>query len=628
VPLSSPLLSAVFERAGVGLCLVGPGGAVLRANAEWLRGTGFAAEDVAGKDLAALFPETASLTRALHARARAGETVVVPRHAQHVLGRETWWEGSVSPVPMADGVGTLITARDVTAEVAEGEARAREERALQEANARHARVLESITEAFVAVDRQWRFTYVNRRAAELLGRPADTLVGGRVEELFPFALDGETYRQCQLAMAEQAPRHFDVFEPGLGRWFENHLFPSDEGLSIFWNDVTDRKRAELALREADRRKDEFLAVLSHELRNPLAPVRNACSVLERAAPGSEAAERARTVIARQVDHLARLVDDLLDVTRISRGKVRLHRTATDVAEVARRTAEDLRSLFAERSLDLEIATPSPLWVDGDPVRLAQVVGNLLQNAAKFTGPGGHVRLSVERVGKEILLRVVDDGAGISPDLLGALFHPFTQAERTLERSRGGLGLGLALVKGIVEMHGGTVVARSGGEGKGSEFVVALPEVAAPVRSGARPARAPTAARRRVLVIEDNVDAAASLRDVLELRGHEVHLAEDGPAGIEAARRVRPDLVLCDVGLPGMDGYEVARRLRGDPALSGATLVALTGYATAQDAARARQAGFHHHLQKPADLDAIAWLLEASGARSPRGAGDARHAGVT
>jgi PAS domain S-box-containing protein len=613
----------------VGLCLVGPDGAVVRANAEWLRGTGFAAADVAGKDIAALFPESAPLVRALHARARGGDTVAVPRHAQRVLGRETWWEGSVSPVPMADGVGTLITARDVTAEVAEAEARAREERALQEANARHARVLESITEAFVAVDRDWRFTFVNRRAAELLGRPADALLGRRVEGLFPFAVEGETYRQCRLAMEEQTPRHFDAFEPDLGRWFENHLFPSDDGLSIFWNDVTERKRTELALREADRRKDEFLAILSHELRNPLAPVRNACSVLERAAPGSEAAERARTVIARQVDHLARLVDDLLDVTRISRGKVRLHRVATDVAEVARRTAEDLRSLFAARRLELDVATPhSPMWVDGDPVRLAQVIGNLLQNAAKFTSPGGHVGLAVARAGPDVLLRVVDDGAGISPDLLGALFQPFTQAERTLERSRGGLGLGLALVKGIVELHGGTVVAHSAGEGRGAEFVVALPEVAAPSLAGLRPAPGSAAGSvRRVLVVEDNADAAASMRDVLELRGHEVYLAGDGPAGIEAARRVLPDLVLCDVGLPGMDGYEVARRLRADPALSGVTLVALTGYATAQDAARARQAGFHHHLTKPADLDAITGLLEGSGARgAPRGAGDASRAG--
>jgi len=500
VPLSSPLLSAVFERAGAGLCLVGPDGAILRANAEWLRATGFSAEDVAGRDLAALFPDTAPLIRALHERARAGETIAVPRHAQRVFGRETWWEGTISPVPMPDGVGTLVTAREVTAEVHEAE----------------------------------------------------------------------------------------------------------------------------ALREADRRKDEFLAVLSHELRNPLTPVRNACSVLERAAPGSEAAERARAVISRQVDHLARLVDDLLDVTRISRGTIRLRRVPTDVADVARRGAEDHRTLFAARRVALEVAVPeAPLWVDGDPVRLAQVVGNLLQNAWKFTAPGGHVSLRLGREGGRAVLRVKDDGAGIDPELLGMLFRPFTQADRTLERSRGGLGLGLALVKGVVELHGGTVAAHSEGEGRGTELVVALPEIPQPARGVLERANGATAARR-VLLVEDNADAAASLRDLLELRGHEVHVAADGPAGIEAARRLRPDLVLCDVGLPGMNGYEVARRLRGDPALDGVTLVALTGYASAEDAARAREAGFHHHLTKPTDLGAVSRLLEASGAPGAAAAAGALH----
>jgi PAS domain S-box-containing protein len=490
VPISSPLLSAVFERAGVGLCLVGPDGAVMRANAEWLRATGFSAEGVAGRDLASLFPDMAPAIRALHERARGGETLVLPRHAQRLLGRETWWEGTISPVPMPDGVGTLVTARDVTAEVHEAE----------------------------------------------------------------------------------------------------------------------------ALREADRRKDEFLAVLSHELRNPLAPVRNACSVLERAPPGSEAAERARAVIARQVDHLARLVDDLLDVTRISRGKIRLQRRPTDVAEVVRRCAEDHSPLFAARRIALEVGVPdAPLWVDGDPERLAQVAGNLLQNAWKFTGPGGHVSLRIAREGALAVLRVKDDGAGIGPELLGMLFQPFTQAERTLARSRGGLGLGLALVKGVVELHGGSVAAHSDGEGHGTEVVVTLQAIPPPAGDSRGGPDGRSARRRRVLLIEDNADAATSLRDLLDLRGHEVHVAADGPAGIEAARRLRPDLVLCDVGLPGMNGYEVARRLRRDPALDGVTLVALTGYGTAEDASRAREAGFHHHLTKPTNLEAVARLLEANGA---------------
>ncbi|HET9596996.1 MAG TPA: ATP-binding protein, partial [Anaeromyxobacteraceae bacterium] len=359
-------------------------------------------------------------------------------------------------------------------------------------------------------------------------------------------------------------------------------------------DITDIRRVEQALRESDRRKDEFLAVLSHELRNPLAPVRNAVHILQHASPGGPAARGAVEVIGRQVDHLGRLVDDLLDVTRISRGKVRLHLERVDLAEIVRRTLEDHRALLDARGIGLQVQELAPAPVDGDAVRLAQVVGNLVQNSAKFTERGGRVTVAVTCAGGRARLRVADSGMGIAPEILGRVFEPFTQDDRSLHRTRGGLGLGLALVRGFTSLHGGTVQARSAGVGHGAEFVVDLPAaapgaaLAAPAsRAGARA----DARSRRILLVEDNVDAAETLRIALEIAGHEVAIAHDGRSGVEKARLLRPDIVLCDIGLPEMDGYAVAGSLRADPAMGDTALVALTGYGLARDRARALDAGF-------------------------------------
>jgi len=395
-------------------------------------------------------------------------------------------------------------------------------------------------------------------------------------------------------------------------------------------DITERKRAEEALRQAnarlreiDQRKNDFLAMLSHELRNPLAPIRNSVYVLERASPGGEQAKRARQVIDRQAQHLTRLVEDLLDVTRISRGKINLQRERVDLDALARGTAEDHREVFARSGVELDVEAPGePLWVEGDPTRLAQVIGNLLNNSAKFTPRGGTAVLSVEANGRgEAVIRVRDDGAGMSPQTLEHLFEPFEQAAQTLERSRGGLGLGLALVKGLVELHGGSVAAHSEGEGKGSELTVTLP-----LKSPAKPKRAavPTpkrsASARRVLVIEDNVDAAESLREALELGDHDVAIAQSGPEGVEAARRFHPDVVLCDIGLPGLDGYGVARALRSDPdpRLRSMFLVALSGYALDEDVTKSREAGFDRHIAKPPSVEALEKLLAETPARAAAG----------
>jgi len=368
------------------------------------------------------------------------------------------------------------------------------------------------------------------------------------------------------------------------------------------------KESERSLREADRRKDEFLAMLSHELRNPLAPIRGGIYILEHAAPGGEQARRAHAVIDRQVAHLTRLVDDLLDVTRISRGKIRLQREPIDFAELVRRVVEDHRSAFTANNLALEAAiSAGPIWIDADATRVAQVIGNLLHNASKFTPAGGHVTVVVEREGGHATARIRDDGTGIDPDMLARVFEPFTQAATTMDRSRGGLGLGLALVKGLVELHAGQVAAHSDGPGKGAEVVVRFPLGAAAYSSQAHPAVLPYRPRR-ILIIEDHADAAECLQTLLELGGHDVRVAFNGQDGLRAARAFMPDVVLCDIGLPGMDGFDVARAFRADPSLGGIVLVALSGYALQEDVQRAMEAGFHRHLAKPADPKTVERML--------------------
>jgi signal transduction histidine kinase len=365
---------------------------------------------------------------------------------------------------------------------------------------------------------------------------------------------------------------------------------------------------------ADVRKNEFLAMLSHELRNPLAALRTASYILETGSSAPDQAHRTLAVIDRQVGHLTRLVDDLLDVTRVSRGKVQLRRETLDLADLVRRVGEDHRPIFVERGIDFAVRVPdAPVPVNGDGTRLAQIVGNLLHNAAKFTAAGGRVALLLERdLGRHAVICVRDTGAGIAPDTLAHVFEPFVQADRTLDRSGGGLGLGLALVKGLAELHGGGVDVQSMGPGQGSEFSVRLPLAPAPAPcTDTTPDAVAIASPRRVLLIEDNTDTAQSLGEALALRGHVVRVASTGTAGVREAERFGPDVVLCDIGLPGVDGYQVARTLRAHPTLRCALLVALSGFASHEDVDKAKQAGFDHHMAKPPDLDALDRLFASS-----------------
>jgi PAS domain S-box-containing protein len=892
---SSTLTDLLFGKGGVGLCLVAPDGTVIRANAEWLRSTRFTEERVVGENIIDLFPETRDMALALHARARAGHRVEVPRHAQWVNGVETWWEGSIEPVPMEDGMGLLITTREVArlmagqrpgawpvpsreilqgiiegtadlvaaldlefrylafnrayaeefssifgrsirvgdsmlealAQLPRDQANAKEswgralagetftvvqefgdarrarkrfelryspihdasgiigashvvrdvtemslvQEALQESEERYRTLFTSMTEGFALGEAicgadgtplDFRLLQMNDAFERQTGLRRDEIQGRPFREVLPQLEQAWVDTYCRVALSGEPvrfeqynrdlDRHFSVYcySPARGRFAvvftdvteanrraeakardhellvaalraadddrrrlaaildvlpagvaiadaSGKILQFNAALTRIWGsppvpesaaeyrewhgwwvdtgeplaahewamarvlatgevvpgdvveiekfdgtgratiinaaapirnaageiiggalaeiDISAQKRAEEALVaanerliEAARRKDEFLGMLSHELRNPLAPLRNASYILRHATSGTEQEGRARAVIERQTEHLTRLVDDLLDVTRISRGKIELRRERVDLRELVWRASDDFRPLMDERGIAFRVALPDvALWVDADPTRIAQVIGNLLQNAAKFTRRGDAVAVDLHTVGDHAEISVRDTGAGIDEALLSSMFEPFVQGERTLARTEGGLGLGLALVKGMAELHGGSVRAESAGRGHGAELVVRLPLVApAPPRDRAGEHPRHVSNGRRVLVVDDNVDAAESLADLVAMLGHAVETASDGASAIEKARANPPDIVLCDLGLPGMSGYEVAKALRGGG--KRLRLFAVSGYAQPEDVKKALEAGFDAHLAKPLKIEDLERLL--------------------
>jgi two-component system CheB/CheR fusion protein len=513
---------------------------------------------------------------------------------------------------------------------------------MQNEELRNARVeleagLERYTELFdfapigyVILDVDLTIRELNHTGARLLGRARARVIGSRFESLVATpdrAMFSEVVNRAHLGEARE---HCDVrLVQGANaaeqvRIMATVLTRAQAQVLLAFEDITEEKareerlqRSENALREADRRKDEFLAVLSHELRNPLEPIRNSLYVLTHADPAREEARQARVIVDRQVTHLTRLVDDLLDVTRIMRGKIQLRRERVELGDLVRRTLDDHRASFERSGLGLEGRFESrSFWVEADPARLVQALSNLLGNAEKFTPKGGQVLVTLEREGGNVILVVRDTGAGIAPEVRGHLFEPFTQAPQTMDRSRGGLGLGLAMVKGLVDLHGGTIGISSEGPGRGTEVSVSLPLEAqpAPVTTPTEPVPARC---RKVLVIEDNVDSAESLMYALSISGHEVQVAYDGPTGLAFAREFRPEIVICDIGLPVMDGYAVAKAFRAEPMLKGTYLIALSGYAQPDDLQRATRAGFDDHVAKPTRLEKLDRLL----AKAPSPASD-------
>jgi PAS domain S-box-containing protein len=565
-------------------------------------------------------------TRALEIvqRALRGEAFTIVEEFGDERRERKIYEIRYAPVRNSRGrlLGAAHVARDVTEqhriEEALREAK-RTEEALRESETRFRAAIDHFPGTFAIYDMDRRLRFVNATGLARARRREEELVGRREEEVFRPELVAPYLRTRERAFETGETQQVEWSRKGRSgdRTFVATFVPLKDDLGLIRQvlgiaeEITERKRVEAALRDADRRKNEFLGVLSHELRNPLAPVRNALWLLDQVDPGGERAARAKEIINRQVAHLSRLVDDLLDVTRITRGKIHLQKARIDLLEVVRRTMDDHQALFSARLVALTARLAHlPIWIDADPTRVSQAIGNLLQNAAKFTECGGHVEITADRDARGMAVTEVrDDGVGIEPAILGRLFEPFTQADESLHRTRGGLGLGLALVKGLVELHGGSVEAKSDGPGRGAEFILRLP--LAPEQravSGNPPIALAAMPSRRVLVIEDNADAAETLRELLELWGHEVAVAYDGQAGVETARAFRPDVVLCDIGLPVMDGYEVARAIRADPELASTFLVAVTGYALPEDQRRAAEAGFVRHLGKPVPIEVMGDVL--------------------
>jgi signal transduction histidine kinase/ActR/RegA family two-component response regulator len=428
---------------------------------------------------------------------------------------------------------------------------------------------------------------VNDEAARALGWRATWVV--------PMAVSGRTLGTLAFAASDPA-RSVGPAEVALA-----------EELGRRAATALDHARLYHRLEESDRRRNEFLAMLAHELRNPLAPVRNALYLMQRNPADVNSVAWARDVIARQVGQLAQLIDALLEVSRVTRGKVQLHKEQLDVGGLVARVVETVRPLMEARRHQVTVELPlAPLRAEADPLRLEQMLVNLLDNAAKYTPPGGRVAVGVERAGDAAVIRVTDNGDGIAPDVLPRVFELFEQADRTLDRSQGGLGLGLTLVKKLAELHGGDATARSPGLGRGSTFTISIP--ALPATAAAVDGVADAAHGRTVLVVDDNRDLAESLAQVLRLWGHDVSVAYDGAAALEAAKTHPPEVVLLDIGLPILDGYQVARRLRQQRGLERARIVAVTGYGREEDRQKAREAGFDVHLVKPVDPKDLQELL--------------------
>jgi PAS domain S-box-containing protein len=567
------------------------------------------------------------IDRALQGQATYAERLLLVMN-RHGYDEPTWFTFSYSPVPDEHGVirGMHCACVEVTEQVLA-------ERYREEENERFRALFEQAP-GIMAVLRgpEHVFELTNQSYLQLIGHRQ--IVGKAAREALPEVVGQGFF--------ELLDRVYTTGEPFVGHALPVRLQrepngPLDEryidfvyqpirdangavsGIFVEGSDVTLRKQVEDELRAANRQKDQFLAMLAHELRNPLAPIMTAAQLLKVGTLEPKSVANASEIIVRQASHMTDLVNDLLDVSRVTRGLVALEKEELDLNVIVGAAVEQVRPLIDARrhSLTLQLSGRSA-HVIGDRTRLVQVISNILNNAAKYTAPGGRITLSVTVDEQQVQVGVRDNGVGIAPDILPYIFDLFTQAERTPDRSQGGLGIGLALVKSLVALHGGTVRADSAGLGQGSEFCICLPrldgyDAESRDEAGAGSVQAPGALR--VMVVDDNVDAAQMLAALLEVQGHAVCVEYDAKGALERARRERPDVLLLDIGLPDMDGYELARSLRAQPESADATLVALTGYGQSQDRKEAEQAGFDHYLVKPADMDQVNEVLaEAARAR--------------
>jgi PAS domain S-box-containing protein len=473
-------------------------------------------------------------------------------------------------------------------------------------------------------DRQLRHVYVNQAATEITGLSSEQFLGRTHREVgMPPELCDRWETALRETFADGQRRRVAFTYPGAGgvRHYDSLLIPEmgDNGdietvLSVA-HDATETQRSALILEEANRRKDEFLAMLAHELRNPLAPIRNASEILARKLADDPQIKKTVNLVKRQVTHLARLVDDLLDVSRITQGRIELRRAPQELAPILAQARESVEPLLREKQHVLLVSTSfEPLYVYGDHARLVQSVANVLTNAAKYTDPGGEIRLELRRQNEQAVIVVSDTGVGIAPELLPRVFDLFVQGDRSLDRSQGGLGIGLSVVKRLVEMHQGRVSAFSEGSGHGSVFEIHLPLVDAPAGSPAHPSDRRVQAKR-ILIVDDNVDAANSLAEMLQIDGHITEVVYTGRDALCCALARPADVILLDIGLPDMNGYEVAARMR--PKIGPAQLIALTGYGQTEDVRRTTEAGFDAHLIKPVDFDELERIIAEFGKAQSR-----------
>ena len=584
--------------------------------------TGWLPGDAAGQPLVKIFNIVNEETRRRVADpvAKVIESGAITGLANHTLliardGKEHPIDDSAAPIRGVDGkiLGVVLVFRDITE-------RKGAEAALL-ASERELRLITDIAPVYLArIDTQHRYLFVNKGYADRFGLDRDQVIGKRIPEVVGEEAFSTFKSYVDRALAGELVE-FEVEIPyqdiGVHYMHVTYVPEHDakervQGFVAVILDISARKRIEDQLRRADQSKDEFLAMLGHELRNPLAPIRTAAEILRRLGPAEPTVEKALLIIERQIIHLTRLVDDLLDVSRITQGKIVLQKETIELAPILQHALDTTHPLIESRHQIVNIQLPpTPIFVAGDTVRLTQIFSNLLNNAAKYTHDNGLIEIRAELELEVVKIHVRDNGTGISPELLPRVFELFTQAQRDADRSQGGLGVGLTLVRRLVESHGGIVSASSAGLGKGSEFVVTLPVVLAPTAvalSVSAPAVPPVSVKRKILVVDDNVDSAETMAMVLELDGHTIHIAHDGETALAAATSFLPEVVLLDIGLPGLDGYEVAARLRRLPATQRAVLVAFTGYSQPEDRRRATEAGFDHYVVKPVDLDALAKLI--------------------
>ena len=486
---------------------------------------------------------------------------------------------------------------------------------------------DAINDGVVLLDQAGRAVQLNSAMEDILGKSWNDLAGQSIHNLLSIPLVSQDSPFLRML----ASGHREAVELTLGDlWLRITVDPIRDADSVvkgglcIASDITERRRLEEELRRranelaaADQRKDEFLAMLAHELRNPLAPIANALEAMRLDRGDAAATAEAIDIARRQVGHMARLLDDLLDVSRFTRGNVDLRKVTIDLSTVLKQAVETSLPLIEAGGHELSTSfTENPVWLEGDPTRLAQVVSNLLNNAAKYTDRSGRITLTARHEGDEAIVSVRDNGIGLSDEMLPRVFDLFAQEARTLDRAQGGLGIGLTLVRSLVHLHGGTISAQSAGPGLGSEFTIRLPAARGPSvpigNEHASPSPISVPRSLKLLVVDDSQDSAQSLARVLRLWGHEVRVTHDGPGAIEATLSEPFDVILLDIGLPGMDGYQVAEQLRGRFGSTGPILVALTGYGQEADLARSRNVGFFDHLVKPVSLDRLRNLLAYPG----------------